>query len=198
MRGVPRSGLWSEWAGTLLSPEGGTLLNVILDKGMSPRGMSPVSGTAASGRKFASEAEWNPPRARVLPPEAGGGAPPTPAGLFLGPSGWGAGFRGGGAGGGRPQPVRAAGVPPLGARVPGRVAAVCCGAGPVRPRDGRDGSERTVTLDANHRGHSHGGHSYIELYVEECPRPATAIAASSLPRTRETRSNRRAAGSSLP
>src|SRR3990170_4775005 len=27
-------------------------------------GMSPVSGTAASGRKFASLAEWNPPRAR--------------------------------------------------------------------------------------------------------------------------------------
>jgi len=40
MRGVPRSGLWSE-------------VRVA------------ASGTAASGRKVASVAEWNPPRARV-------------------------------------------------------------------------------------------------------------------------------------
>jgi len=45
MRGVPRSGLWSEV-------------------------LFAASGTAASGRKFASVAEWNPPRARVLPPQA--------------------------------------------------------------------------------------------------------------------------------
>src|SRR3970282_2292781 len=59
----------------------------------------------------------------------------------------------------------------------------------------RNGSERTVTLDANHRGHLL---IHLRDAGEECPRPATAIAASSLPRTRETRSNRRAAGSSLP
>src|SRR3990172_1354883 len=47
MRGGRRGGLWSEWAGTLLSAGGGTILNVVLDIGMSPLGMSPVSGTGS-------------------------------------------------------------------------------------------------------------------------------------------------------
>src|SRR3990172_3521668 len=54
MRGGRRGGLWSEWAGTLLSAGGGTILNVVLDIGMSPLRMSPVSGTGrerAHGRE---------------------------------------------------------------------------------------------------------------------------------------------------
>ena len=43
MRGGRRGGLWSEWAGTLLSAGGGTILNVVLDIGMAPLGMSPVN-----------------------------------------------------------------------------------------------------------------------------------------------------------
>src|SRR4030067_729555 len=45
--GGRRGGLWSEWARTLL--------NVILDRGVSPQGMSPVSGTGserAQGREL--------------------------------------------------------------------------------------------------------------------------------------------------
>src|SRR4030066_66761 len=48
----------ANWAGTFLSPEGGTLLNVILDRGMSPQGNVPGelgrAEPAASGRRSRS------------------------------------------------------------------------------------------------------------------------------------------------
>jgi hypothetical protein len=64
MRGVPQSGLWSEWAGTLLQPYD-----------LQPPGMPPVSGTGSERAKVASVAVAEPPR------EPG---PPVPGALIWG------------------------------------------------------------------------------------------------------------------
>ena len=75
MRGGRRGGLWSEWAGTLLSPEGGTLFNILLEIGMSPecppKGMSPVSGTGSERAQDRDRLITEPPGIqRSVPEEA--------------------------------------------------------------------------------------------------------------------------------